>query len=210
MEESVLQVKAGNVWEGGKQGTGVPWTSFTSLRGLWEGDWRVQVFSKQWILQGRKLALWRVLGRAKREWSCMTGTKLGFWNDLWWCVPWVRGKSRGKQQTWSVKDAFSVKSAIAIVNLLIVSSFSPVVSQVMRESWPASSFHLCPVCCTAVPTQGCWPSGSDPPVLLFQMVCSISARRWWRNPQNNSACLNLCGVWKQIKDLYSCTGNYQS
>lgn len=27
MEESVLQVKAGNVWEGGKQGAGVPWTS---------------------------------------------------------------------------------------------------------------------------------------------------------------------------------------
>lgn len=94
--------------------------------------------------------------------------------------------------------------------LLTVAAIFPVVSQVMRESWPASSFHPCPACCTAVPTQGCWPCGSGPPVLLFQMVCSISVRRWWRNPENNSACLNLFGVWKQVKDLYSCTDNYQS
>lgn len=57
MEERILQVKGGNVLEHGEQGTGVPWTLFASLRGLWEGDVKVQVFSKEWILQRRKLAL---------------------------------------------------------------------------------------------------------------------------------------------------------
>lgn len=33
MEESILQVKAGNVWEHGKQGVGVPWTWFSLVCG---------------------------------------------------------------------------------------------------------------------------------------------------------------------------------
>lgn len=67
MAVSILQVKAGNVWEHGKHRSGVPGTLFASLRGLWEGDVKVQVFSKQWILQGRKLALGRLLDRTERE-----------------------------------------------------------------------------------------------------------------------------------------------
>lgn len=121
-------------------------------------------------------------------------------HDFWWHVRGVgvRVEENSRNEVWEKDRFFCDPYCCNYCYLLIVLFFfcGLCCFKVTREYWPASYFHLCPVCCTVVLTQGCWLCGSDRLVLPFQMVCFISVKRWWRNHSNSSACLNLRGVWK--------------
>lgn len=96
--------------------------------------------------------------------------KLGFWHDLWWCVPWVRGKSRGKQQTWSAKGAFSMKSAVAVVTCWLLLHFLLCsLRQWGNPGLPAPAIRALPA---ALP----YPLRDAGPVVQIPLCCSS---RWF-------------------------------